>query len=130
MHRIGALSLLVVLAVSLAGCSRAESGALISQNELSDAIAGGEKILLLDVRTPEEFQSSHIPGALNVPHTEAGNWLRDQDASRDQEVVVYCETGRRSTIVQQMLVEAGFTSVRRLDGDMRAWRVCEACAKE
>jgi rhodanese-related sulfurtransferase len=130
MHRIGALSLLVVFAVSLAGCSRAESGALISQNELSEAIAGGKKILLLDVRTPEEFQSSHIPGALNVPHTEAGNWLRDQDASRDQEVVVYCETGRRSTIVQQMLVEAGFTSVRHLDGDMKAWRTCEACAKE
>ena len=71
MHRIGVLSLLVVLAVSLAGCSRAEGGALISQDELSDAIAGGEKILLLDVRTPEEFQTSHIPGALNVPHTEA-----------------------------------------------------------
>lgn len=130
MRRITALSLFVVLALSLAGCSRPEGGALISQDELSDAIAGGKKILLLDVRTPEEFQSSHIPGALNVPHTEAGNWLRNQDPSRDQDVVVYCETGRRSAIVQQMLVETGFTSVRRLDGDMKAWRACEACAKE
>ena len=130
MHRIAVLSLSVVLAVSLAGCSRAEGGALISQDELSDALAGDEKILLLDVRTPEEFQTSHIPGAVNVPHTEAAQWLSNQDASRDQDVVVYCETGRRSTIVQQLLVEKGFTSVRRLDGDMKAWRVCEACAKQ
>jgi len=130
MHSIAALSLLVVLAVVPAGCSRAEGGARISQDELSRAISGGKKILLLDVRTPEEFQSSHIPGALNVPHTEAGNWLRNQDPSRDQEVVVYCETGRRSAIVQQMLVSAGFTSVRHLDGDMKAWRECEECAKE
>lgn len=130
MHRTAVLSLLVALAVPLGGCSRAEGGSLISQEELSDAIAGGKKILLLDVRTPEEFQSSHIPGALNVPHTEAGNWLRDQDPSRDQEVVVYCESGRRSAIVQQMLVSAGFTSVRHLEGDMKAWRECEKCAKE
>jgi rhodanese-related sulfurtransferase len=130
MHRIGILTLLAVLVVAPAGCSRAEGGGLISQGELSDAIAGSEKILLLDVRTPEEFQTSHIPGALNVPHTEAEGWLRTQDLPRDRDVVVYCETGRRSTIVQQMLMETGFTSVRRLDGDMRAWRVCEACAKE
>jgi len=130
MHRIGVLALLVVLAVPLAGCSRAEGGALVSQDELSAELAGGKKILLLDVRTPEEFGSGHIPGALNVPHNEAGNWLRNQNLSRDLEVVVYCETGRRSATVQQLFVNAGFTSVRHLAGDMKAWRECEECAQE
>ena len=130
MHRIAVLSLLAVFAVPLGGCSRGEGGATISQDELSDEIAGGKKILLLDVRTREEFESGHIPGALNVPHNEAGNWLRNQNLSRDLDVVVYCETGSRSATVQQVLGKAGFTSVRHLEGDMKAWRECEECAEE
>jgi rhodanese-related sulfurtransferase len=130
MHRIAVLWLLAVFAAPVGGCSRGKGGATISQHELSDAIAGGTTIVLLDVRAQQEFQGGHIPGALNVPHDEAGNWLRNQNLSRDRDVVVYCESGRRSAIVQQLLVNAGFTSVRHLDGDMKAWRECAECAKE
>jgi rhodanese-related sulfurtransferase len=130
MHRIAVVSLLVMIAVPLGGCSPGGGSATISQDELSGEIAGGSKILLLDVRTQEEFQNGHSPGALNVPHDEAENWLRNQKLSRDLDVVVYCETGRRSATVQQLFVNAGFTSVRHLAGDMKAWRECEKCAQE
>lgn len=130
MHRIAVLSLLAVLAIPLGACSLGQRGATISQDELSDEIASGKKILLLDVRTPEEFQGGHIPGALNVPHNESGNWLRNQDLSRDTDIVVYCESGSRSATVQQLFVNAGFTSVRHLEGDMKAWRECAECAEE
>jgi rhodanese-related sulfurtransferase len=130
MHRIAVLSLLAVLAAPVGGCSRGNGGATISQNELSAEIAGGKKILLLDVRTPEEFQGGHIPGALSVPHDESGDWLRNQSLSPDTEIVVYCESGRRSATAQQLFVKAGFTSVRHLEGDMKAWRECAECAVE
>ena len=130
MHRIAVLALLALLAVPLAACSKGESGPMISQDELSAEIAGGKKILLLDVRSAEEFAGGHIPGAHNVPHNEAGDWLRNQDLSPDQDIVVYCESGSRSAVVQRVFVNAGFTSVRHLEGDMKAWRACEECAQE
>jgi phage shock protein E len=130
MHRIAVLALLALLSVPLAACSKGESGPMISQDELSAEIAGGKKILLLDVRSAEEFASGHIPGARNLPHNEVGDWLRNEDVSRDLAVVVYCESGNRSVVVQQAFVNAGFSSVRHLEGDMKAWRACEECAQE
>ena len=130
MHRIAVLSLLAALAIPLGACSPGERGSTISQRELSSEIAGGKKILLLDVRTPEEFQGGHIPGAINVPHDGSGDWLRNQGLSPDTDIVVYCESGRRSAIAQQVFLKAGFTSVRHLEGDMKAWRDCAECAKE
>ena len=130
MHRIAVLSLLALLAVPLGACSPGERGSTISQRELSSEIAGGKKIVLLDVRTPEEFQGGHIPGAINVPHDGSDDWLRNQGLSPDTDIVVYCESGRRSAIAQQVFVTAGFASVRHLEGDMKAWRECAECAKE
>lgn len=67
-------------------------------------------VKFVDVRTAEEFQAGHIPGALNIPH--------DQMARRHQElgppstpVLVYCGTGRRSGIAASVLHEHGFTDV-------------------
>jgi rhodanese-related sulfurtransferase len=130
MQRIAVFSLLAALAIPFGACSPGQRDATISQNELSSAIADGNKLLLLDVRTPEEFQGGHIPGALNVPHDELGAWLGTQSLSPDTEIVVYCESGARSATAQQLFVKAGFTSVRHLEGDMKEWRECEECEKE
>jgi len=130
MHRIAVVSLLAALAIPFGACSAEQVGKMISQQELSSAIAGGTKMLLLDVRTPEEFQGGHIPGAINVPHDGSDDWLRKEGLPPDADIVVYCESGRRSAIAQQVFVKAGFTSVRHLEGDMKAWRDCAECAKE
>jgi len=122
--------LVIPLLFTVAACNWGNSGRTISQDELSDEIGGGKKILLLDVRSQEEFQTGHIPGAKNVPHDEFGDWLRNQSVAPDRDVVVYCESGGRSDIVQQLLVNKGFTSVRHLEGDMKAWRACAECAQE
>jgi rhodanese-related sulfurtransferase len=103
---------------------------MITQGELSDEIGAGKQILLLDVRSDAEFRSGHIPGAKNVPHDEIGDWLGNQDIAPAADIVVYCESGTRSAAVQQVLFDEGFTSVRHLDGDMRAWRECDGCAQE
>jgi phage shock protein E len=130
MKRLAIALLLAGFLVPVAACDMRSSGPTITQDQLSDEIGGGKKILLLDVRSDEEFRSGHIPGAKNVPHNEIGDWLRNQSLPPATDIVVYCESGKRSGIVQQVLIDKGFTSVRHLDGDMKAWRECEECAEE
>lgn len=75
--------------------------------------------LLLDVRTPSEFQAGHIAGAVNVP-VDA---LREQTAklgATDRPVVLYCRSGSRSATASRILRNAGFRSVHDL-GAMSRW---------
>lgn len=93
-----------------------------SQTEIADRISAGAAPLLLDVRTPEEFTSGHVPGAVNIPHDQLPSRLGELSASRDDEVVVYCERGGRAAKATETLEAAGFTAIRHLTGDMSGWR--------
>jgi rhodanese-related sulfurtransferase len=130
MKRLAIALLLAGLLAPVVACDIRSSGPTITQDQLSDEIGGGKKILLLDVRSDEEYRTGHIPGAKNVPFNEVGDWLRNQSLPPKTDIVVYCETGSRSGTVQQLLIDKGFTSVRHLEGDMKAWRDCEECAEE
>lgn len=131
MHR--TLSILVAL-LALAACSRSGSGPAateVGQEALLEQLASASPPLVLDVRTPEEFVSGHVPGAQNVPIDELAARIGDLSADRDREVVVYCERGPRARRAQAALVDAGFAQVRHLEGDMSSWRdakrPCDGC---
>lgn len=76
--------------------------------------------LLLDVRTPDEFASGHIDGAINIDHTEVSSRIAEirelQGGDLHKPVVVYCRSGRRSGIAKQILEDAGFDRVTNLGG--------------
>ncbi|MER5739507.1 rhodanese-like domain-containing protein, partial [Streptomyces sp. NPDC002262] len=81
---------------------------------------------LLDVRTPGEFRTVHIPGSYNVPlHT-----LREHRAELlshlDEEVVLVCRSGQRAREAEQALAQAGLPNLRVLDGGMNAWEAAGA----
>jgi rhodanese-related sulfurtransferase len=103
-----------------AGPTAGNAPALVSQTELLDAIASDEPPLILDVRSPEDFQEGHIPGAVNIDYQELPNQL--DELPRDRTIVVYCNVGRRAGIAEETLIEAGFPDVRHLEGDMEEWR--------
>jgi len=79
---------------------------------LEEAIAAtgdtGE-LLLIDVRTPEEYRSGHIPTAINIDYREIADGLEETD--RDQRIVLYCRSGSRSRNAYRTLREMGFTNV-------------------
>lgn len=75
--------------------------------------------ILLDVRTPEEFGSEHVPGALNVPLQELTARLHEL-GSKERPLVVYCRSGRRSAEATRLLREAGFRHVHDM-GAMLEW---------
>ena len=78
-------------------------------------------LVLLDVRTPEEFQWFHLPRAQNMP-IEKG-LPKEMPIPKTQTVVVICMTGHRSPIVAYRLEKAGFTRVYNLTWGMVGWQV-------
>lgn len=90
---------------------------LVERMEKKDA-----NLVVLDVRTPEEFAAGHIPGALNIPHDQLPNRLTELAGAKSKDVVVYCRSGRRSAMAQETLSAQGFKSVLHLEGDMLKWQ--------
>ncbi len=77
---------------------------------------------ILDVRSAEEFQSGHVPGAIHIPFTVIGAHVSEIAAARGDQVVVYCGHGPRAWIAGSVLRRNGFGNVTYLKGHMRAWR--------
>lgn len=113
-------TLMLVLGL-LAGCAQAEWRE-VSAAELLQRQATGEQLLLVDVRSADEFAGGHVPGAINLPHGEVtGNEpaLREW---KQKPVVIYCQSGRRAGMAAKVLAAQGFTRIEHLAGDMPGWR--------
>jgi len=100
----------------------AEMEPMISQEQLVTRMSSGEAPPLIDVRTPQEFQAGHIPGAVNIPLQEFEQRFDELSAYKDREAVLYCESGMRASHGGGWLESQGFDQLRYLDGHMGAWR--------
>ncbi|ABZ77239.1 Rhodanese domain protein [Shewanella halifaxensis HAW-EB4] len=67
--------------------------------------------LVVDVRTPGEFAQGHLPNAINIPYEQINTEFANKQIAKDRSVVVYCRSGNRSGIANQMLVSEGYTNV-------------------
>lgn len=76
---------------------------------------------VVDVRTPGEFAAGHIPGSYNVPLPDLGEHRAELTASPDEPVVLVCRSGRRATLAEQQLADAGLAQVHVLDGGVETW---------
>lgn len=76
---------------------------------------------VIDVRTPGEFQTRHIPGSYNVPLDTLGEHREELRHGLHGPVVLVCESGRRAASAEERLREAGPTQVHVLDGGVAAW---------
>ncbi|MBK6348379.1 MAG: rhodanese-like domain-containing protein [Steroidobacteraceae bacterium] len=78
-----------------------------------------DHLLVLDVRTPQEYAEGHVPGAVNVPYDQLASRLAQ--VPKDKDVVLYCKSGRRAGIAADVLAANGYTRLSHLEGDMPAW---------
>ena len=69
----------------------------------------GSRLLVLDVRTAEEYATGHVPGAVLAPYDAIEREFREADKARP--IVVYCRSGRRSALARQTLLAMGFVDV-------------------
>ncbi|MBC8026924.1 MAG: rhodanese-like domain-containing protein [Steroidobacteraceae bacterium] len=104
----------------------AERAPLISQAELLAKLDQKQPgVVVLDVRTATEFAAGHVPGARNVSHDELPTRLEELAALRDTPVVLYCRSGRRTQLAEDVLRKAGFTKLLHLEGDWLAWEAAK-----
>ena len=103
--------MVVGIAVSLfaAGAPAAAEAADAIDGATAKALAtGGARVV--DVRTPEEFASGHVPGAINIPYDQIARRASEIGPPSTQ-VLLYCRTGRRSGIAADALDRAGYKKV-------------------
>ena len=87
--------------------------------------------VLIDVREPAEFDTGHLPGAVNIPrgvlefqvdaHPAVANVSDPALSHRDQPLLLYCRTGGRAALATAVLQQLGFTDVRSIAGGITAW---------
>lgn len=112
------LLLLPIMGVfSILGCARADSNYVTISPQEAKAIMDKEKgYVILDVREPEEFKEGHIPNAVLLPlgsiERDAVKVLKD----KEQLLLVYCRSGRRSKLAAGMLVKLGYSRVKEFGG--------------
>jgi rhodanese-related sulfurtransferase len=97
--------------------TRIDQGALLKRIEQKDA-----SMVILDVRTPEEFAAGHVPGAINIPYTHLPSRISEVADAADKDIVLYCTVGVRAEQGAERLRENGFQKLLHLDGDMSAWQ--------
>ncbi|MBM4218940.1 MAG: rhodanese-like domain-containing protein [Gammaproteobacteria bacterium] len=111
-----------LLAATLAFAATAAGPATIEPKALHNRIAWADRsLLVLDVRTPEEFSAGHVPGAVNIPHTELAARIAELEGARDNDIVVYCRIGVRAATALDVLEKSGFKRLLHLKGDYMRW---------
>ena len=94
----------------------------ITPQELKKRMDAGEKLNLIDVRQPEETEEFNI-GGIALPLGYIQNMETEKiDHLKNEEVICYCRSGKRSANAAQFLEQTGFQNVKNLTGGMLAWR--------
>ena len=93
----------------------------ISVEELKKKFAAHDDFILIDVREPEEFASSRIPGSVLIPKAHFFDATALDLLPRDKEIILHCRSGVRSAHCLAIIQEAGFMNSRHLGGGILAW---------
>ena len=72
--------------------------------------------VILDTRTREEYDQGHIPGAILIPYDQVPEQAEDILPDKDQLILVYCRSGRRSKLAAEALVKLGYTNIQEFGG--------------
>lgn len=114
------IALLIAFAGALIGCS-AGSHFVSLDVEAFGAEIQKPGTQLVDVRTPAEYNSAHIPGAINIDVTADDFEQNIRVLNKKQPVAVYCRSGRRSKAAAEILAKEGYRVVE-LDGGILSWQ--------
>ncbi len=112
--------ILLIVLLLLTGCvHEAEKEAIyvnITAREAKELMDREEGYVILDVRTEEEYAQGHIPGAILIPDYEIAAKAEEILSDKDQMILIYCRSGRRSKNAAQALVQLGYTDIREFGG--------------
>lgn len=110
--------LTLALPFGCVGCSNGGSATYeqISGAEAKALMDSESGYIIIDARTQEEYDEGHIPGAILIPEYEIADRAEKELPDKDQLILVYCRSGRRSKIAAEELVKLGYTNVKEFGG--------------
>ncbi len=111
----------LMLALALLAAPLAATEAVmapINASEMAELQQQG--LVLLDVRSSEEFAAGHIKGAINIPHDQLAERLAELPKSEG--LILYCRSGRRAGLAAAVLQQAGFKELYELEGHLLKWQ--------
>ena len=103
------------------GCVGCSDGGSATYEQISGAEAKAlmdseSGYIIIDARTQEEYDEGHIPGAILIPEYEIAARAENELPDKNQLILVYCRSGRRSKIAAEKLVKLGYTNVKEFGG--------------
>ena len=112
---------ILLSALMLTGCAATSNHQTntyrsITMDEAVTMMAQETGYIILDVRRPDEFAAGHIPNAINVPNETIGTAEISELPYKDQLIMVYCRSGRRSKEASEKLVKLGYTNIVEFGG--------------
>ena len=113
------LLLAVVLLTACGQDKENDQGAVyvnITAEEAKRIMDSEEGYIILDVRTQEEYDQGHIPGATQISHEEIADKAEEVLTDKEQLILVYCRSGRRSKLAAEALVDLGYTNIKEFGG--------------
>lgn len=122
MKKAVALAVAAIASVGLlAGCSSSnEATKKVDPVEFSEVIAQ-PGVIILDVRTPEEFNAGHIPNAININVADSNFSSEVSKLDKNATVAVYCRSANRSAVATNEMAELGFTDMYDMQGGIIDW---------
>ena len=118
MKKLMPIFLSALLLTGCAGTSNNQTNTYrqISMDDAVTMMAQETGYIILDVRRPDEFAAGHIPNAINVPNESIGTAKIPELPDKDQLIMVYCRSGRRSKEASEKLVKLGYTNIVEFGG--------------
>ena len=113
------LMIFLLAALLMTACAREEQEAVymnITPEEAKKLMDTETDYVILDVRAQYEYDQGHIPGAILIPDTEINTRAESVLTDKDQLILVYCRSGRRSKLAAEALVALGYTNIREFGG--------------
>jgi len=116
------LWLIAFLSVSIINCQQnTDPEYLIQTRQLFEILRGTDSIQLIDVRTPQEYQTSHIESAVNFNFFDENFVEQISTLNKKQPVYVYCRSGKRSAESISEFKKLGFDTIYSLEGGIIKW---------
>ena len=88
----------------------------ITPEEAKQIMDSEEGYIILDVREQDEYDAGHIPGAILIPYTQIDEKANEVLPDKEQLILVYCRSGRRSKIAAEALAELGYSNIKEFGG--------------
>ena len=114
------LIILLLAVLMLTACSKENPNQEVYMNitaqEAKEIMDTQEGYIILDTRAQYEYDEGHIPGAIVIPHDEVKEKAETMLPDKDQLILVYCRSGRRSKLAAEALVELGYTNIKEFGG--------------